>query len=125
MPVIGKHKLHKNQVHKLDIQKHRLLFLFLNLFYDSVHKLCGANIGILFGLLSSRTMDAQRGNSFYCTPKIPSRYQIFRYSRSIFCLPHRSKLSDIFNFDLHRVSVVRGLVLVQRWWKVQKSGGEQ
>ena len=51
MPVIGKNKLHKNQVHKLDIQKHRLLFLFLNLFYDSVHKLCGANIGILFGLV--------------------------------------------------------------------------
>ena len=37
---------------------------------------------------------------------------IFRYSRSIFCLPHQLNFSDIFDiFDLclHWVSVVRGL----------------
>ena len=40
-------------------------------------------------------------------PKIHSHSQIFRYGRSIFCLPHRPKFSDFFDLCLHWVSVVR------------------
>ena len=36
--------------------------------------------------------------------------QIFRYGRSIFCLPHRPNFSDIFDLCLHWVSVVRGQI---------------
>ena len=45
--------------------------------------------------------------AFTAQPKIQSQSQIFRYSRSIFCLPHRPKFSDIFDLCLHWVSVVR------------------
>ena len=41
-------------------------------------------------------------------PEIKSQSQIFRYGRSIFCLPNRSKFSDFFYLCLHWVSVVRG-----------------
>jgi hypothetical protein len=41
-------------------------------------------------------------------PKIKSQSQIYRYGRSKFCLPHRPKISDIFELCLHWVSVVRG-----------------
>ena len=41
-------------------------------------------------------------------PKIKSQSQIFRYGLSIFCLPHRPKFSDFFDFCLHWVSIVRG-----------------
>jgi hypothetical protein len=40
-------------------------------------------------------------------PKIQSQSQILMYGRSIFCLPHRPNFSDIFDFCLHWVSVVR------------------
>ena len=40
-------------------------------------------------------------------PKIHSHSQIFRYGRSMFCLPHRPKFSDFFDLCLHWVSVVR------------------
>ena len=43
--------------------------------------------------------------AFTARPKIPS--QIFGYGRSIFCLPHRLKFSDIFDLCLHWASVVR------------------
>ena len=43
--------------------------------------------------------------AFTARPKIHS--QIFRYGRSIFCLPHRPKFSDFFDLCLHWVSVVR------------------
>ena len=46
--------------------------------------------------------------AFTARPKIYSHSQIFRYGRSIFCLPHRPKFSDFFDFCLHWVSVVRG-----------------
>ena len=46
---------------------------------------------------------------FTAWPKIHSHYQIFRYGRSIFCLPHRPNFSDIFDLCLHWVSVVRAL----------------
>ena len=61
----------------------------------------------------ARTTDAQRGNS-PARPKIQS--QIFRYSRSIFCLPHRPNFSDFFDFCLHWVSVVRGFM----YWLIGK-----
>ena len=40
-------------------------------------------------------------------PKIQSQSQIFRYGRSIFCLPHRPKFPDFFDLCLHWVSIVR------------------
>ena len=45
--------------------------------------------------------------SFTARPKIKSQSQIFRYGRSIFCLPHRPKISDFLDLCLHWVSVVR------------------
>ena len=45
--------------------------------------------------------------AFTAQPKIYSHSQIFRYGRSIFCLPHRPKFSDFFELCLHWVSVVR------------------
>ena len=45
--------------------------------------------------------------AFTARPKIHSHSQIFRYGRSIFCLPHRPNFSDIFYLCLHWVSVVR------------------
>ena len=45
-------------------------------------------------------------------PRIQSQSQIFRYGRSIFCLPHRPNFSDIFDLCLHWVSVVRGNYLL-------------
>ena len=45
--------------------------------------------------------------AFTARPKINSQFQIFRYSRSIFCLPHRPTFSDFFDLCLHWVSVVR------------------
>jgi hypothetical protein len=45
--------------------------------------------------------------AFTARPKIQSQSQIFKYGRSIFCLPHRPNFSDIFDLCLHWVSVVR------------------
>ena len=50
--------------------------------------------------------------AFTVRPKIQSQSQIFRYSQSIFCLPHRPIFSDIFDLCLHWVSLVRG---IQHW----------
>ena len=46
--------------------------------------------------------------AFTTRPKIHSHSQIFRYGRSIFCLPHRPNFSDIFDLCPHWLSVVRG-----------------
>ena len=45
--------------------------------------------------------------AFTARPKIKSQSQIFRYGRSIFCLPHRPNFSDFFDLCLHWVSIVR------------------
>ena len=45
--------------------------------------------------------------AFTARPIINFHSQIFRYGRSIFCLPHRPNFSDIFDLCLHWVSVVR------------------
>ena len=45
--------------------------------------------------------------AFTARPKIKSQSQIYRYGRSILCLPHRPKISGFFDLCLHRVSVVR------------------
>ena len=45
---------------------------------------------------------------FTVRPKINYHSQIFRHSRSIFCLPHWPKSSDFFHSCRHWVSVVRG-----------------
>jgi len=47
--------------------------------------------------------------AFTARPKIKSQSQIYRYSRSIFCLPHRPKISAFFDLCLHWVSLVRSL----------------
>ena len=44
---------------------------------------------------------------FTARPRINSQSKIFRYGRSIFCLPLRPNFSDIFDLCLHWVSVVR------------------
>ena len=46
--------------------------------------------------------------TFTARLKINSQSQIFRYGRSIFCLPLRPKFSDFFDLCLHWVFVVRG-----------------
>ena len=48
---------------------------------------------------------------FTARPKIQSQSQLFRYGRSIFCLPHRPNFSDILDLCLHWVSVVRDWVV--------------
>ena len=58
--------------------------------------------GLVHGLLTPREEIA-----LTAWPKIHSHSQIFRYSQSIFCLPHRPNFSDIFDLCLHWVSVVR------------------
>ena len=45
---------------------------------------------------------------FTAWPKMNSHSQIFRYGRSLYCLPHQSKFSDFFDLCLHWVSVVCG-----------------
>ena len=55
--------------------------------------------------LPSRTSRYPR---FTAWPKIQSQSQIFRHSQRIFCLPHRTKFSDIFGLCLYCVSIVRG-----------------
>ena len=45
--------------------------------------------------------------AFTARPKIKSQSQIHRYGRSIFCLPHRPKISGFFVLCLHWVSKVR------------------
>ena len=49
--------------------------------------------------------------AFTARPKIKSQSQIYRYGRSIFCLPHRPKISGFFDLCLHWLSVVRDLDL--------------
>ena len=55
--------------------------------------------------------------AFTARPKIHSHSQIFRYGQSIFCLPLRPNFSDIFDFCLHWVSVVRAWVAKFARWK--------
>jgi hypothetical protein len=50
--------------------------------------------------------------AFTAQPKIHSHSQIFRYGRSILCLPQWPKFSDFFDLCLHYVSVVRAPVHV-------------
>ena len=58
--------------------------------------------------------------AFTARPKIQSQSQIFRYGRSIFCLPHQPNFSHIVDLCLHWVSVVRGLYQAQLFWDFQK-----
>ena len=53
------------------------------------------------------TTDTQKGNSLHCMVENSTQSQIFRYGRSIFCLPHRPNFSNICDLCLHWVSVVR------------------
>ena len=49
--------------------------------------------------------------AFTAWPKIQSQSQIFRYCRSIICLPHRP---NVFDLCLHWVSVVRDYIYTTR-----------
>ena len=60
-------------------------------------------------LASTEYGGPERKLVFTARPKIHFHSQIFRYGRSIFCLPHLPNFSDIFILCLHWVSVVRGL----------------
>ena len=62
----------------------------------------GENVHTIHGLRTPRQEIA-----FTAQPKIQSQSQIFRYGRSLFCLPHQPNFSDIFDLCLHWVSVVR------------------
>ena len=57
--------------------------------------------------LTHRLRTPREEIAFTARPKIHSHSQIFRYGRSIFCLPHQPKFSDFFDLCFHRVSVVR------------------
>ena len=59
--------------------------------------------------LSHRLRTPREEIAFTAPPKIQSQSQIFRFSVSIFCLPHRPKISDFFDLCLHWVSIVRDL----------------
>ena len=97
-------KLRNDQTEKLSKIK-------LSLQYHQDCQMSQAKVN--FKLLQSRTTDAQRGNSLHCTarPKIHSHSKMFRYGRSIFCLPDQPNFSDIFDLCLRWVSVVRGCSL--------------
>ena len=71
-------------------------------------------IFVLFSMNTTSVMHPDHGLRtpreeivFTAWPKIQSQSQIFRYGRSIFRLPHRPNFSDIFDFCLHWMSVVR------------------
>jgi hypothetical protein len=53
-------------------------------------------------------------------PKIQSQSQIFRYGRSIFCLPHRPNFSDIFDSCLQWVCVVHVQEQIKKTFCYQK-----
>ena len=48
---------------------------------------------------------------FTAWPKIKSQSQIYRYDRSIFCLPHQPKISGFFDLCLHWVFAVRAFCM--------------
>ena len=62
---------------------------------------------MLFFCCTARTTDTRTGNCLHWTAENHSHSQIFRYGRSIFCLPDLPEFSDFFDLCLHRVSVVR------------------
>ena len=59
----------------------------------------------IINILKHRVRTPSKEIAFTARSKMHS--QIFRYDRSIFCLPHRPKFSDFFDLCLHWVSVVR------------------
>ena len=73
---------------------------------------------MIFVYSVSRTTDAQWGNRIHCMAENQLHFQIFRYGRSIFCLPHRPKISDFFDLCLRWVFVVRGFT--QRFYTKKK-----
>ena len=73
--------------------------------------------------LWARTMDGQGGNSLRCTAKNSLALPNFKYGWCIFCLPHRTNFSDIFELCLHRVSVFREnkkYSMAENWWSMAK-----
>ena len=92
-PALVKTKL---TMRRFDPSKPRVVCTELTFsFYYTVHI-------YIHGLRTPREVIA-----FTARPKIHSHSQIFRYGRSIFCLPHQPNFSDIFDLFLHWVSIVR------------------
>ena len=60
-------------------------------------------------------------NTLTAWPKIKSQSQIYRYSRSIFCLPHRPKILGFFDLYLHWVSVARA----RQHWNIYRPWDDQ
>ena len=89
---------------------------FFNIFENYVHSVRGQSVFFNLALTEGNMLvkfDLKHGLrtpreeiAFTARPKIQSK--IFRYSQSIFCLPHRPNFSDIFDLCLHWVSIVRG-----------------
>ena len=75
---------------------------------ESVHKISNQRA---YNELEHGLRTPREELAFTARPKIHSHSQIFRYGRSIFCLPHRPNFSDIFDLCLHWVSVVRAFVI--------------
>ena len=97
----------------MDTQKFHLPNVHLHCISVVVHKLGWQvfdhlpPIVDIFYLINHRLRTPREEIAFTARPKIQSQPQIFRYGRSIFCLPHRPNFSDIFDLCLLWVSVVR------------------
>ena len=78
---------------------------------DKCAQLCQLDYGVWNSVINSTKHGLRKSReeiAFTARPKIKSQSQIFRYGQSIFCLPHRPKISDFFDLRFHWVSVVRG-----------------
>ena len=91
------------------IDYYRYLFVKMKVFnYSELHfsEVTSYRIPLALSELPPTT-DTQKGNSLHCMVENSTQSQIFRYGRSIFCLPHRPNFSNICDLCLHWVSVVR------------------
>ena len=73
----------------------------------------GQNQELSKSWVENRNRNPERSESKDSKGKVDSYdgcNSIFRYDRSIFCLPHWPNFSDIFDLCIHWVSVVRGSV---------------
>ena len=71
------------------------------------HSLLNISLGLNISTTYHRLWTPIEEIASTARPKIQSQSQIFRYGRSIFCLPHRPNFFNIFDLCLHGVSVVR------------------
>ena len=101
-------KATKNPIVKLKVSYFRNVFLVSSILLKNERK--------QFDLWYHGLWTPREEIVFTARPKIHSHSQIFRYGRSIFCLPHRPIFSGIFDLCLHWVSVVRVLYVIHTDW---------